>query len=97
MFLPLSQEDIDRKKAAGADVSQMEVHGPLPCTMKVRLIKSKRGYSWHVPEIQANSVPFTNLLAVSVIANEMNIATFLYWSSYDKIDSVDPRQTSRRL
>ena len=44
VFLPLTQADIDRKKAAGADVSKMEPHGPRPCTLKVRLAKSKKGY-----------------------------------------------------
>lgn len=45
VFLPLTQADIDRKKAAGADVGQMKPHGPKPCTMKVRLAKSKKGFS----------------------------------------------------
>ena len=71
VFLPLTQADIDRKKAAGADVSQMEPHGPRPCTMKVRLIKSKRGYSWHVPEIQVCSVPFTNLPSTEAVVAEI--------------------------
>jgi hypothetical protein len=35
-FMALTQADIDRKKAAGADVSQMTPHGPQPCTLKVR-------------------------------------------------------------
>jgi hypothetical protein len=68
VFLPLTQADIDRKKAAGADVSKMEPHGPLPCTMYV--IKSKRGFSWHVAEVQANSVLFTNLPATETIARQ---------------------------
>ena len=42
-------------------MSQMKAHGPLPCTLKVRLAKSKRGYSWHVPDVQSCSYPITNL------------------------------------
>jgi hypothetical protein len=70
VFLPLAQADIDRKKASGADVSKMKAHGPLPCTLKVRLAKNKRGHSWHVPEVQDCSVPFSNLPATAVVADE---------------------------
>ena len=71
VFLPLIQADIDRKKAAGADVSQMKPHGPQPCTLKVRLTKNKRGHSWHVPDVQSCSVPFSNPPPVTVIADEI--------------------------
>ena len=71
VFLPLSQAQIDAKKAAGADVSKMEPHGPRPCTLKVRLAKNKRSHSWHVPDVQPCSVPFTNLPAINVIADEI--------------------------
>ncbi len=72
VFLPLTQADIDRKKEAGADVSKMEPHGPRPCTLKVRLAKSKKGYSWHVPDVQPCSVPFTNLPTQEAIVAEIN-------------------------
>jgi len=71
VFLPLLQGDIDRKKAAGADVSQMKPHFAQPCTLKVRLAKNKRGHSWHVPDVQPCSVPFTNLPPQEVIVDEM--------------------------
>ena len=60
VYLALSQADIDRKAAAGADVSQMKPHGPQPCTLKARLAKNKRGHSWHVPDVQECSTPFSN-------------------------------------
>ena len=72
VFLPLTQADIDRKKAAGADVSQMEPHGPRPCTLKVRLAKSKKGYSWHVPDVQSCSVPFSNLPSTETLVAEID-------------------------
>jgi hypothetical protein len=59
-FLPLSQADIDRKAAAGHDVSKMEPHGPLPMTMKSKLVE-KGTYSWHVPVVLPCSTPFTKL------------------------------------
>ena len=71
-FMALSQADIDRKAASGADVSKMEPHGPQPCTLKVRLAKNKRGHSWHVPDVQPCSVPIQNLPAMDAIVSEMN-------------------------
>lgn len=71
VFLPLTQADIDRKKAAGADVSQMKPHFAQPCTMKARLAKDKRGHSWHVPDVQPCSIPFTNLPAWETIVAEI--------------------------
>ena len=70
-FLTLTQADIDRKKAAGADVSQMKPHGPLPCTLKAEFVKSKKGFSWHLPEVHPCSVPFTNLPSQETINTEI--------------------------
>ena len=70
--MALSQADIDRKKAAGADVSQMKPHPVQPCLLKVRLAKNKRGLSWHVPDVQPCSVPFSNRPPVAVIVDEIN-------------------------
>ncbi len=70
-YMALSQADIDRKKANNVDVSQMEPHGPQPCTFKVRLAKNKRGHSWHVPDVQPCSNPFQNLPSIDVIKDEI--------------------------
>ena len=71
VFMALSQADIDRKAASGADVSQMKPHPVQPCLLNVRLAKNKRGHSWHVPDVQSSSVVFTNLPAAKVIADEL--------------------------
>ena len=71
-YMALTPADIERKKASGADVSKMQAHGPLPCTLKVRLAKNKRGHSWHVPEVEESSVVFTNLPPMAIIIEEMN-------------------------
>lgn len=81
VFCPLTQADIDRKKEGGADVSKMEPHGPRPCTLKVRLAKSKKGYSWHVPDVQPCSVPFSNCPSPEIIVTE--ISRFLTAKSGD--------------
>ena len=52
-------------------MSQMQPHFAQPCTLKVRLAKNKRGHSWHVPDVQPCSVPFTNLPPQEVIVDEM--------------------------
>ena len=49
-FLPLTAADIARQKAAGNDVDGLEPHGPLPLTLKSRLVE-KGTYSWHVPVV----------------------------------------------
>jgi hypothetical protein len=72
VFMALTQAQIDAKKAAGADVSQMKPHPVLPCTLKVRLAKNKRGHSWHVPETQDCTSPFTKLPAMEAIVDEIN-------------------------
>jgi len=70
-YCPLNQADIDRKAAKGDDVSKLFVHGPLPCTLKVRLAKGG-SFSWHVPEPQECSMPFTNLPKMETIIAEIN-------------------------
>ncbi len=58
-FLPCSQADIDSATARGENTTGMEVHGPLPVTLKSRLVRSK--FSWHVPVAVKCSTPFSNL------------------------------------
>jgi hypothetical protein len=57
-FLALTAADIARQKAAGHDVSDLEPHGPLPLTLKSRLVE-KGAYSWHVPVVVKCCAPFT--------------------------------------
>lgn len=72
VYLPLTQADIDRKRAAGADTSHMEPHFAEACTLKTRIAKSvKKGFSWHVPDVHPCSVPFTNLPSSEVIIEEI--------------------------
>lgn len=57
-YLPLTQADIDRRAAAGADVGNLTPHGPQPVTLKIRLASNKKG-SWHVPLVLKSSSPFS--------------------------------------
>jgi hypothetical protein len=49
-FLPLTQSVIDAMAARGEDVSNLTPHGPLPLTLKSKLVE-KGTYSWHVPVV----------------------------------------------
>lgn len=63
-FLPLTAADI------AARALDAEPHGPLPCTLDIRLVERK-SFSWHVPVVTKCSTPFTNLPPVERIAAEM--------------------------
>ena len=73
-FLPLTQADIDAKAAAGNDVSDLQPHGPLPITLKSRLVE-KGTYSWHVPVVVKCSTPFAKMPPMERIVKE--ITSFL--------------------
>lgn len=63
-FMPLTPADIQAK---GIDA---EPHGPIPFTMKTRLVETK-SYSWHVPVIVKCSTPFTEVPPTDMIIKEM--------------------------
>jgi hypothetical protein len=69
-YLPLSQADIDRKAAAGADVDGLAPHGPVPVTLKTKLVSNRKGM-WHVPVVVRCSTPFTKLPDTAVVVREM--------------------------
>ena len=63
-YLPLTEADI---RARG--LKDVEQHGPLPVTLKVRLIKAK--FSWHVPVVQKCSTPFEKVPSMAAIVKEI--------------------------
>jgi hypothetical protein len=63
-YLPLTEEDI---KARGV---KAEPHGPLPFTMKIKLVERKR-FSWHVPVVVKCSTPFANLPPTDKVIQEI--------------------------
>ena len=70
-YLPLSQADIDAKTAKGEDTSDLQPHGPLPLTLKSRLVE-KGTYSWHVPVVVKCATPFEKLPPMERIVKEIN-------------------------
>lgn len=69
-FLPLSAAQIEAKAAAGEDVTGLEPHGPIPMTMKSKLVE-KGKFSWHVPVVLKCSTPFTRLPPVEAVNEEI--------------------------
>jgi hypothetical protein len=69
-FLPLTRAMIDALEATGVDTSGMEPHGPLPVTLKSKLIE-KGQWSWHVPVAVKCSAPFTKLPLATVIVEQI--------------------------
>jgi hypothetical protein len=69
-FLPLTQAAIDEMAKKGEDVSGLQPHGPLPMTLKSKLVE-KGTYSWHVPVVVKCSTPFTRLPKPEAILHEI--------------------------
>ena len=63
--LPVTEADI---KARG--LSDVEPHGPIPITMRSKLVK-KKAFSWHVPVIGKCSTPLDGLPSNDVIIREI--------------------------
>lgn len=85
-FLPITEADI-----AARELSD-EPHGPLPLTLKSRLVE-KGTYSWHVPVVVKCSTPFTNLPSMDVIVRE--IERFVNIKD-DGVEKVSEEETNRR-
>lgn len=77
--------------AAQAEKLGCEPHGPIPTTMSIRLKKGK--YSYHVPEVNNCSTPFTNLPSMDKIVKE--VEKFLN-PPKNEDEKVEESATSRR-
>ncbi len=69
-YLPLTPADIERKRADNQDVSDLQPHGPLAMTLKVRLVETP-SFSWHVPVAHRCSTPFVNAPDFETVKAEM--------------------------
>ena len=89
-YLPLTQADIDAKAAKGEDVTGLVPHGPLPLTLKSRLLK-KGTYSWHLPVVAKCNEPFTNLPGTDEIAKEVAAFLAVIGKSMKRATAADDR------
>lgn len=91
-YLEVTPEQIARKADNGVDVSRMEPHGPLPLTLKSKLVE-KGSYSWHVPEVYNCSVPFDNLPSRDEVVAQI---TKFMTQKNDGVEKVDEPTGKRR-
>jgi hypothetical protein len=90
-FLPLRQEDIDRRAANNQDVSGLTPHLPLPATLKVRVAENKAHQTWHVPVVLKCSTPI-KLPSPATVVRE--IQRFLTIKS-EGVEKVEEPKTKR--
>ena len=64
------QGGIARQKTAGNDVTGLDAHGPLPLTLKSRLME-KGTYSWRVPVVVMCCNPFKKMPTADRITKEI--------------------------
>jgi hypothetical protein len=93
-FMTLTADAIEKMRANGQDVSKMEPHGPLPLTLKSRLVE-KGSYSWHVPVVQACSLAFDNLPTLEVVVAEINRFTKVTDDGTTKVTGDNQKRRAR--
>ncbi len=94
-YLPLSQADIDRMSAAGADVTDLTPHGPRPVTLKTKLAKNNKGM-WHVPVAIKCSTPFTKVPSTATIVAEITKFLAPKTGGVEKVKEPEGRKTRAR-
>jgi hypothetical protein len=70
-YLPLTQAQIDAKKATNPAADEETPHGPLPITLGAKLIE-KKTYSWHAPVARKCSTPFNRLPTQEKLVEQVN-------------------------
>jgi len=86
-YLPLSAAAIE----ADPDLSDRTPHGPLPVTMKSRLIE-KGQWSWHVPVAHKCSTPFTKLPSTDKITEAIRRFLDVKREGATVVESATPQQ-----
>jgi hypothetical protein len=89
-FLPLTQADIDAKAARGEDTCDLVPHGPLPLTLRSRLVE-KGTYSWHVPVVMKCSEEFTNLPGMARLVKEITAFLTVKDNGVERATTTDSR------
>jgi hypothetical protein len=92
-YLPLTEGDIQRKAEAGEDVSNLEAHGPVPITLRTKLVENRYG-TWHAPLVTKCSTPFTKAPSEEAICKQ--IVAFLAVKS-NGIECVEEEAGSSRV
>jgi hypothetical protein len=90
-FLPLTQAAIDAIAARGEDVSNLQAHGPLPLTLKSKLVE-KGTYSWHVPVAQRCSTPLTRTPNPDAAIREIQTFLTIQTDGVEKVQDEGPQR-----
>ena len=85
-FMPLTAADIQARGLTGE-----EPHGPLPMTLKSRLVE--KAFSWHVPVVVKCSTPFAKLPSNDKILAE--ILKFINPAA-STVEKVEPQQNGKK-
>ena len=93
-YLPVSQEDIDRRAANNMDVSGLAPHGPLAAAISIRLAKNKKG-SWHVPSVSKCSAPIS-MPRTAVVVREINKFLAVKNEGAEKVSEPETRKARAR-
>lgn len=92
-FLNLTAEQIKIMEDKGQDVSKLKPHGPLPMTLKSKLVE-KGSFSWHVPVVLPCSTPFTRLPSVEAMNDQIAKFTTIKDGGVEK--ATEPAAKNRR-
>ena len=87
-YLPLTESDIQARK-----LGDVEPHGPMPLTMKIKLIENK--YSYHVPQVVKCSTPFTGLPPMDKIVEEIERFLNPQDSGVEKVTEEESKRRAR--
>jgi len=69
-YLPLTQPMLDAAAKSGVNVTEMAPHGPIPVTLKSKLVE-KGDWSWHVPVVVKCMTQFNKLPTGEVLLREI--------------------------
>lgn len=88
-FMPITAQDIEAR-----GLTDVEPHGPLPMTLKVKLVEGK--FSYHVPVAVKCSTPFTKLPTNAKIVAEIIKFVNPGPSSVEKVEEPVQEKGKRR-
>lgn len=93
-YLPLTEAMIREAAARGEDTSEMQPHGPLPLTLKSKLVE-KGTYSWHVPVVVKCSTPFNRLPKPVVLIAEIQKFLTIEGNKSEKVEETQGKRRAR--
>jgi len=88
-FLPVLPADIARLEAAGNDVSNLKLHGPVAVTLKVKVAENRKGI-WHVPVVTICPTPLGRVPSEEIICREIGKFLTIKDNGVEKVQDDRP-------